>query len=108
MTHKPESGGYRNAVDHGRTHDKISFPDPAAVPLQADAESGGHSTPNSVLAAAQRAQSRQSVSESPRADAAVAGRNQQQIPGRPHARLLGGLLIAMGLLGLGTAFLTLP
>ena len=33
----------RDDIDSGRTGDKVDYPDPAAVPLGADAEAGGHS-----------------------------------------------------------------
>lgn len=34
----------RADIDAGRTGDKVAFPDPAAAPLETDAEAGGNST----------------------------------------------------------------
>jgi len=31
----------RNAIDHGRTRDKVNWPDPAAAPLGTDEEAAG-------------------------------------------------------------------
>jgi hypothetical protein len=31
----------RHAIDHGRTAEKVDFPDPAAAPLGTDSEAGG-------------------------------------------------------------------
>jgi hypothetical protein len=35
----------RADIDAGRTGDKVAHPDPAAAPLETDAEAGGDSTP---------------------------------------------------------------
>jgi len=40
-TPAPTTDQLRSRVDAGETGDKISFPDPATVPLGADAEAGG-------------------------------------------------------------------
>lgn len=48
-----ETGGsinrLRDAIDHGRTRDKVNWPDPAAAPLGTDEEAAG--TPVKVQAA---------------------------------------------------------
>lgn len=45
----PYSETLRAAIDQGRTGDKVAFPDPAAAPLGADDEAGGHTPdPQSV------------------------------------------------------------
>ena len=38
----PTSDQLRRDIDSGRTGDKVDFPDPAAAPLGADDEAGGH------------------------------------------------------------------
>lgn len=40
----PTTEQLREAIDSGETGDKIGFPDPASVPLGADAEAGGYPT----------------------------------------------------------------
>lgn len=42
----------RNDIDHGRTGDKVDYPDPAAVPLGTDAEAAGHPPGPEEVAAA--------------------------------------------------------
>lgn len=44
MAQQPETGRYRKDVDAGRTGDKVAHPDPAAAPLETDAETGGAAT----------------------------------------------------------------
>lgn len=41
----------RDAIDSGKTGEKVAFPDPAAAPLETDAEAGG--TPTTFAAAPQ-------------------------------------------------------
>lgn len=107
MAIKPES--VRNqAAARGHARDKVSFPDPATVPLQADAEAGGQATPDLASAPPQKTQNDPSLKEIPDATHSLAGRGQHQIPARSHAWLFGGLLITMALLGLGSAYFTLP
>lgn len=43
----PTTEQLRARIDRGETGEKVDFPDPAAVPLGADAEAGGH--PPTVL-----------------------------------------------------------
>lgn len=44
----------RSRTDHGKTHDKVNFPDPAAAPLGADEEAGGARTSEEDIARAER------------------------------------------------------
>ena len=37
----PTTGQLRHSIDSGETGETVNFPDPAAVPLGADAEAGG-------------------------------------------------------------------
>ncbi len=55
---RPETGRYRRDVDSGRTGDKVAHPDPAAAPLEADAESAGEATPRRLLDRVSRRQAR--------------------------------------------------
>ena len=55
MTTAPGSSGaerLRHAIDKGETRDKVRGSDPAAVPLEADAEASGTPTPPSGVRAA--------------------------------------------------------
>lgn len=47
----------RGDIDSGKTGDKVDFPDPAAVPLGADDEAGGHSPNRPEMASARAAAS---------------------------------------------------
>ncbi|WIY52006.1 hypothetical protein O9Z70_10995 [Devosia sp. YIM 151766] len=44
MAEKITGEQLRDDIDAGRTGDKVAFPDPAAAPLETDAEAGGVST----------------------------------------------------------------
>ena len=46
----------RADIDHGRTGDKVDFPDPAAVPLGTDDEAAGTPTPGEIISAVRRAE----------------------------------------------------
>jgi hypothetical protein len=41
-TRPPTVEELRDDIDSGRTGDKVNYPDPAAVPIGADAEAGGY------------------------------------------------------------------
>ncbi len=44
MTKMVSGQQLRADIDAGRTGDKVAYPDPAAAPLETDAEAGGDST----------------------------------------------------------------
>jgi len=54
----------RHDIDHGKTGEKVDFPDPAAAPLGTDAEAGGH-PPKPAEIALDRAAQAKSVVQPP-------------------------------------------
>jgi hypothetical protein len=48
------AGRLRADIDHGRTGDKVDWPDPAAAPLGTDAEAAGAPEPETAMEAAHR------------------------------------------------------
>ncbi len=46
----------RSDIDHGRTRDKVNFPDPAAAPLGTDEEAAGTPVSGKDVSAARRAE----------------------------------------------------
>ncbi|MDQ2081974.1 hypothetical protein RA307_17440 [Xanthobacteraceae bacterium Astr-EGSB] len=50
-------GRLRADIDHGRTGDKVDWPDPAAAPLGTDEEAAGTPTPEAAIDAARRQES---------------------------------------------------
>lgn len=107
-TQARDAGHYRDAVDRGRTGDKIAAADPAAAPVDTDAETGGYATPRSASAAATHAQERHRASEQVRATHANPGRGQQQVPERSMAWLIALGFAILILLGFVTALVTQP
>jgi hypothetical protein len=105
---RADAGRYRSAVDHGSTGDKIPAVDPAAAPVQTDAETGGHATPRPVSVAAVREQASHRAPEEVPSDPTNPGRGQLQIPERSMAWLMGVGLLCLVLLGLMVAVVTLP
>ena len=103
-----DSGRYRDAVDAGRTHDKIPVADPASAPVHTDAEAGGEGTSRAASLESTREQSRYVPPETVRADHTNPGRSQLQIPGRRMAWLMALGLGFTILLGLAAAVITLP
>jgi hypothetical protein len=103
-----DAGRYRDAVDRGRTGDKIAVPDPAAAPVHTDAETGGHGTSSSASAAATRVQERHRAPEQTAAPHTNPGRAQWQIPGRGMAWVMALGFALMILLGLVFAVAMLP
>lgn len=108
MQSKPESGQYRNAIDRGATHDKVPAVDPAAAPLETDAEANGTPTARAPMAAAERDQERQPVSGTPATTFTAPGRGQYQIPAPINAWMLGAGLVAAAIAALVVACLALP
>ncbi|WP_201285565.1 hypothetical protein [Chelativorans xinjiangense] len=51
---RPTVEQLRDDIDHGRAGDKVSYPDPAAAPLGADDEAGGHPPTADQVAEAMR------------------------------------------------------
>jgi len=51
---QPTSEQLRSAIDRGRTWDKVPVPDPAAAPLDTDAEAAGTPASGEAVAAAMR------------------------------------------------------
>ncbi len=77
MSPRPRDGGearLREAIDDGRTGDKVPFPDPAAAPLGTDAEAGGSAT---VDAGASRSAAR----DSGVVDPAASAHHHEPVPG---------------------------
>lgn len=107
MQSKRESGTYRNAVDRGATHDKVRAPDPATVPLQTDAEANGTATDRAAMTAVEHDQARKPVSGTPATIYTAPGRGQYQIPEPVNAWMLGAGLVAMAVLALVVAYVTL-
>ncbi len=63
------SAQLKEAIDRGKTADKVDFPDPAASPLGTDAEAGGASPTGADVAQALRHEvspARQAAREPPR------------------------------------------
>jgi hypothetical protein len=56
----------RHDIDSGRTGDKIPHPDPAAAPLGADDEAGGHSPRSHQVQAAMAAELSRSPAPAPK------------------------------------------
>ena len=51
----PNTAQLKDAIDTGKTGDKVAFPDPAAAPLGTDDEAGGNSpTPEQIRMAAEQ------------------------------------------------------
>jgi uncharacterized protein HemX len=46
----------RHDIDHGRTGDKVDWPDPAAAPLGTDDEAGASQTPSPIVESARAAE----------------------------------------------------
>jgi hypothetical protein len=103
-----DPGRYRDAVDRGRTGDKIAATDPAAAPVPTDAETGGRGTSLSASAASTRIQERHRAPEQTAAPHTNPGRAQWQIPGRGMAWGMGIGFALMILLGLAAAIVMLP
>ncbi|SFZ84819.1 hypothetical protein SAMN02983003_2230 [Devosia enhydra] len=66
MTETPEQ--LRQRIDKGETRDKVDFPDPAAVPLTADAEAAGFPPDRQELALEANALPRGGTGRAPAAD----------------------------------------
>lgn len=103
-----DAGEYRDAVDRGRTGDKIPARDPAAAPVHTDAEAGGRVTPRPESAAATRSQASHAPPEQVRATHTNPGRGQLQIPGRSMAWFIALGFAALILIGIVAALVTLP
>ncbi|HEX2114060.1 MAG TPA: hypothetical protein VHM01_06615 [Alphaproteobacteria bacterium] len=103
-----DAGRYRDAVDAGRTHDKIPVPDPASAPVHTDAEAGGEGTSRTASLEATREQARYAPPETVRADHTNPGRSQLQIPERRMAWLIAVGFAFLIALGLAAAVVTLP
>ncbi len=95
-----DTGMGRNRTDHGWTGDKIRMTDPAAAPVQTDAESAGTPTPLSSVRAS-IAQMMETARSTPRPDTFGAWRQldaeHQRHVGRVSAVWITGLVV-LGLL----------
>lgn len=69
----------RRDIDRGDTGDKVDYPDPAAAPLGADDEAGGHSPNRAEMASARAA-----------ASAATHGVSAAPVPGVDHSAAESG------------------
>ncbi|HUG60905.1 MAG TPA: hypothetical protein VMP03_03620 [Methylomirabilota bacterium] len=88
---KPTTDRLRHDIDHGRSGDKVAFPDPAAAPLGVDDEAGGMSPTADDVAVAHATEIRYSMEPAPSA----AGEGSRSISGEGRRPL--GLGIAVGL-----------
>lgn len=108
MRDKPETGRYVDAVNSGRTHDKIAAPDPAAAPLHTDAESGGRPTPAAALEGAAEDQRQRPIAEDAATTWDVPGRGQPQIPARGNAMIMGAAIAVLIAGAVVVAYVFLP
>jgi hypothetical protein len=105
---RTDTGQFRDAVDRGRTHDKIAVADPATAPVHTDAEAGGRGTPRAASTAATRAPEQRPPPEEVSLDFTNPGRAQFQIPPRRMAWAMALGLAFLVLFGLAAAVVTLP
>lgn len=89
----------RGAIDAGRAGDKVAGFDPAAVPMEADAEAGGSAT------APETGSRLSDVPVEPSFNAAGHGTAMRAFSGEPHSRGLGGwpILILLGVVAIAAA-----
>jgi hypothetical protein len=105
---RTDTGQFRDAVDRGRTHDKISAADPAAAPVHTDAEAGGRGIPRAASIAATRRLEQRTPPGEVALDLTNPGRSQFQIPPRRMAWAMALALAFLILFGLAAAIMTLP
>ncbi|MCT7377421.1 hypothetical protein [Chelativorans salis] len=68
---RPTVEQLRDDIDHGRAGDKVAYPDPAAAPLGADDEAGGHPPTADQVAEAMRCELSRYEEEEPRMPASL-------------------------------------
>ncbi len=98
----PDYGQERARTDAGLTGDKVAVGDPAAVPVNTDAETAG--TPTSTVLATRSARAQEQIARETRPQAGMApfASNRQRLPrtGRGTVLIAGSLavLVAAGLI----------